>query len=100
MFQIKQEGITMKDQNNLEYIEVKRMLSQMATMLKMIIPNKVSVSYLAESTNKTRQSVRQYLINNFEPDKDFWNEGGKTYVSKDVAISILSRSNNNQMLAA
>lgn len=90
----------MKDQHNLEYLEVKRMLSQMATMLKMIIPHKVSVSYLSESTNKSRQAVRQYLINNFEPDKDFWNEGGKTYVSKDVAICFLSRSNNNQMLAA
>ncbi len=91
----------MKNQNNnnLEYLEVKRMLGQLATMLNMLIPTKVSVSYLTESTGKSRQSVRQYLINNFEPDKDFWNEGGKTYVSKEAAISILQRSSNNQMLA-
>ncbi len=90
----------MKTLNNLEYLELKNMLGQMAAMLNMLIPVKVSVSYLAESTNKSRQSVRQFLINNFEPEKDFWNEGGKTYVSKDTAISILSRAKNNQMLAA
>lgn len=90
----------MNTQNNLEYLELKNMLGQLATMLNMLIPQKVSVSYLSESTSKSRQSIRQFLINNFEPDKDFWNEGGKTYVSKNAAISILSRANNNQMLAA
>ena len=42
---------------------------------------------------------RQYLHNNFEPDKDYWNEGGKTFVSKEVAISILSKANNKNMTA-
>ena len=32
---------------NLEYLELKRMLTQVATMLNMIIPPKVSVSYIA-----------------------------------------------------
>jgi len=74
-----------------EYLEVKGMLSQLVTMIHMLIPQKVSVSYLAESTNKTRQSVRKFLINNFEPEKDYWNEGGKIFVSQQTAITILSR---------
>lgn len=90
----------MKENNNLEYLELKRMLGQLATMLNMIIPKKVSVSYLAESTCKTRDGIRKYLLNNYEPEKDFWNEGGKTYVARDVAIVILQKSSNTKMLAA
>jgi len=89
----------MKNTKNLEYLEMKQLLSQIVSMVNMLIPEKVSVSYLAESTNKKRQSIHQYLINNFEPEKDFWNEGGKTYVSKNAAISILQRSNNRKMAA-
>jgi len=90
----------MNTNNNLEYLELKNMLGQLATMLNMIIPTKVSVSYLAESTGKSRQGIRQFLINNFEPEKEFWNEGGKTFVSKNVAITILQKSSNTQLLAA
>jgi hypothetical protein len=87
------------DNNNLEYLELKNMLSQLATMLNLLIPKKVSVSYLAESTGKSRQSVHKYLMNNFEPEIDFWREGGKTYVNKDTAISILQRSNSKKIAA-
>ena len=90
----------MKIQNNLEYLEVKQMLGQLVTMINLIIPTKVSISYLVDSTGNSRQSVRQYLLNNFEPDKDFWNEGGKTFVSKQAAVSILERANTKKMLAA
>lgn len=58
------ESIKMNTNNNsthLEYLEVKRLLTQLSTMLTMIIPTKVSISYLAESTCKSRQIIRQYL---------------------------------------
>lgn len=84
--------------NNLEYLEVKKMLSRLATMLNMLIPVKVSISYVAESTNKSRSAIRQYLIGNFEPNKDFWLEGGKTYMTKDTAITILARANNQKIM--
>ena len=84
---------------NNEYLEIKSYLTQLATMINMLIPQKVSVSYLAESTGKSRQAIHQYLINNFEPEKDFWREGGKTYVSKDAAISILQKTNNEKIAA-
>lgn len=86
--------------NQLEYLEVKKMLTTLATMLTMIIPTKVSISYLAESTSKSRQTIRQYLLNNFEPEVDFWNEGGKTFVNKEVAITILQRYNNKKIALA
>ena len=85
---------------NLEYLELKRMLTQVATMLNMIIPPKISVSYIAESTCKSRESVRQYLLNNFQPEKDFWKEGGKIFVSKEVAITLLSKYNNKNLTLA
>lgn len=84
---------------SLEYLELKNMLSKLATMMTMLIPEKVSVSYIAESTNKSRQSVRQYLINNFEYEEEFWNEGGKTFVSREVAITLLSRAANKKIAA-
>jgi hypothetical protein len=92
----------MNTNNNthLEYLEVKRLLTQMATMLNMIIPPKVSVSYIAESTCKSRESIRQYLLNNFQPEKDFWKEGGKIFVNKEVAITLLSRYNNKNLTLA
>lgn len=83
-----------------EYLEIKSYLAQLATMIDMLIPTKVSVSYLSASTGKSRQSVHQYLMNNFEPEKDFWKEGGKVYVSKEAAISILERANTKKMLTA
>ena len=82
-----------------EYLEIKGYLAQLTAMLDMLIPAKISVRYLSESTGKSRQSIHTYLINNFEPEKDFWREGNRTYVSKDAAISILERSNVERMVA-
>jgi hypothetical protein len=84
--------------NNLENLEIKNMLGKLVTMIDMLIPKKVSVSYIAENTCKSRQSVRQYLINNFNPEQDFWKEGGKLYVNRDTALIMLQRSNNKQLL--
>lgn len=81
----------MKNEYN-EYLELKRMLSELNSMIKMLIPKKASVSYLAETTGKSRQAIRQFLLNNFEPEVDYWNEGGKTFVSQKVTITILTRS--------
>jgi len=84
---------------NSEYLEIKGYLTQLVSMLNVLIPEKASVSFLAESTGKSRQAIHQYLMNNYEPEKDFWNEGGKTYVSRDTTISILQRENNKKIAA-
>jgi hypothetical protein len=84
---------------NNEYLEIKSYLTQIVSVINMLIPKKVSVSYLAESTGKSRQAIHQYLMNNFEPEKDFWREGGKTYVDRETAISILQRSTHEKIAA-
>lgn len=78
--------------NRKEYTELKQMLSELKSMIKIIIPQQASVSYLSESTGKSRQSIRQFLIKNYEPEVDYWIKGGKMYASQKVAITILARS--------
>lgn len=75
-----------------EYFEIKGMLSDLTYMVKMLIPQKASVSYLSETTGKSRQSIRQFLINNFQPEEDYYLDGGKMYASQKAAITILMRS--------
>lgn len=81
-----------KNINEKEYTELKQILLELKSMIKIIIPQKASVSYLSESTGKSRQSIRQFLINNFEPEVDYWIKGGKMYASQKAAITILTRS--------
>ena len=83
---------TISKSNTTEYLEIKGMLSELKRMIKMLIPQKASVSYLAETTGKSRQSIRQFLINNFEPEVDYYIDGGKMYASQKAAITILMRS--------
>jgi len=75
-----------------EYIELKSMLSELRHMVQMLIPQKATVSYLSETTGKSRQSIRQFLINNFEPEEDYWLDGGKMFASQKAVITILTRS--------
>jgi hypothetical protein len=76
----------------MDYLELKGMISKQIGMLQMLIPQKATVSYLAESTGKSRQAIRQFLIKNFDPEEDFWTKGGKIYVSQDTAVAVLMRS--------
>lgn len=78
--------------NTTEYLELKGMVSELKRMVSMLIPKKASVSYLSETTGKSRQSIRQFLINNFEPEEDYYLDGGKMYASQKAAITILTRS--------
>ncbi|MDB2562861.1 hypothetical protein N9X61_04580 [Sulfurimonas sp.] len=77
---------------NMEYLELKGMVSKQTGLLQMLVPKKATVSFLAESTGKTRQAIRQFLLKNFEPEEDFWTKGGKMYVSQDTAVTVLMRS--------
>ncbi|QKF73919.1 hypothetical protein AFAEC_1767 [Aliarcobacter faecis] len=78
--------------NSIEYLEIKNMLCELTNMVKMLTPQKASISYLSSITGRSRQSIRQFLINNFEPEVDFWITNGRICVSQKVAITILMRS--------
>ena len=74
-----------------EYFEIKKLLLEQKKILETLFPNKVSISFIKERTGLTRQGIRDKLINNFQPEVDFWKEGGKIYMSKNVAFQILNK---------
>ena len=78
--------------NTNEYIELKQLLSELKNMIRILVPQIASISYLSDLTGRSRQSIRQLLINNFEPEVDYWNKGGRIFVSQRVAIIIMTRS--------
>lgn len=56
--------------------------------LEMLIPNEVSLSDLSNSCSKSNNTVRKYLLSNYEPEKDFYKKGGKIFVGKEIAFDI------------
>ena len=74
-----------------EYFEIKKLLLEQKKILETLFPNKVSISFIKERTGLTRQGIRDKLINNFQPEVDFWKEGGRIYMSKNVAFQILNK---------
>ena len=79
-----------------EYMELKSTMLDMKYMLSMLIPNRSSISYISETTGKSRQTITQYLQNNFEPEVDFWKENGKIFVSKTTTLHLLRRYNEQR----
>ncbi len=73
-----------------EYFEIKKLLLEQKKILETLFPNKVSISFIKERTGLTRQGIRDKLINNFQPEVDFWQEGGKIFMSKSVALQLLN----------
>ena len=73
-----------------EYFEIKKLLLEQKKTLETLFPNKVSISFIKERTGLTRQGIRDKLINNFQPEVDFWQEGGKIFMSKSVALQLLN----------
>ena len=72
-------------------LELKNEILEIKAMLSLLIPKNVPLTYIAEQLGKSRQSVREFLINNFEPEKDFWKKDGKIYLSEGTAIKLLQR---------
>lgn len=81
----------MDQYNNLQYLELKGLILRQNSLLLMLIPHKVSIAYLAETTGKSRQAIRQYLNAHFEPEVDFWFENDKIFTTKETAAHIISR---------
>ena len=76
--------------NQTDYFEIKKLLLEQKAMIETLFPKKMSISFIKERTGLTRQAIRQKLINNFEPEVDFWQEGGKILMSKSVALQLLN----------
>ena len=73
-----------------EFFEIKKLLLEQKKIQETLFPNKVSISFIKKRTGLTRQGIRDKLINNFQPEVDFWQEGGKIFMSKSVALQLLN----------
>ena len=78
--------------NQTDYFEIKKLLLEQKAMIETLFPKKMSISFIKERTGLTRQAIRQKLINNFEPEVDYWLSNGRIFVSQKVAVTILTRS--------
>ena len=76
-----------------EYLEIKQLLLEQRVMIDLLLPKKSSISFIVEQTGVTRQSIREYLNNNFIKDKDFWLENGKIFTAKATTIELLRKYN-------
>lgn len=67
-----------------------RELKQSNAFLKTLIPDELSLSEIAKIVGKTPNTLRKYLISNFEPETDFKKKSGKIFVKQDVILRIRS----------
>jgi len=74
-----------------EIENIKNMLVEQQKLMSMLFPDKVDISFISAKTGVSRQSIRKNLLNNFEPEVDFWKENARIYMSRETAITILSR---------
>jgi len=79
--------------NNVILAEIKSMLLEQNRILKIFVPNEISLSYICDSTGKSRQTIRNYLINNFEPEVDFFKKNGKIFLTRNTAVKIVRKYN-------
>lgn len=73
------------------FLELKSNILEIKSMLNLFLPSKMTLSFIADTTGKSRQTITQYLQNNFELKVDFWKENGKIYVSQATAFKLLRR---------
>lgn len=77
-----------------EYLELKSLLLDLKSEIQLFLPAQASISYVSETTKKSRQTITQFLKNNFEPEVDYWEENGKIMLSRATLIHLLQRYQN------
>ena len=70
--------------------EMKELKRNQEFIIKLLSPKEYTVSKIAEITGKTRQAVRDWIINNAEPDVGFFKKDGKIIVSEEVALHYIN----------
>ncbi len=54
--------------------------------LKFLLPAEISLSDISHMVGKSNNTLRKYLIANFEPEVDYQTKSGKIYVKQDVVL--------------
>ncbi len=73
-----------------EITTLRQDILEIKSMMKLLLPKQYTVSYLSQQTGKSRQAIRGWLIRNGEPEVDFWEKGGKIFVSEKIALKYIS----------
>lgn len=78
--------------SNLETLqhELKEVKQTQRLILKLLSPKEYTVGRISEITGKSRQAIREWLINNAEPDLGFRQKNGKIVVSEEVALEYIN----------
>jgi len=72
---------------NSELIELKQKLFALekeVELLKTAVPTKISLTDIARELNKSRQTIRAYVIKNFKEDFEYLVKNGKILI--DVSV--------------
>ena len=70
--------------------EMKEIKRNQEFIIKLLSPKEYTLSKIAEITGKSRQAVRDWIINNAEPDVGFSKKNGKIIVSEEVALHYIN----------
>lgn len=71
-------------------LKIERLLENVESLLPVLSrqPDFLPLSLLVSETGKSRQTIRDYILRNYEPDKDFKVENSKILVSGSVFVAI------------
>ncbi|AXH09071.1 MULTISPECIES: hypothetical protein [Campylobacterales] len=75
--------------SEMHYLELKTLLLEQREIFLSLFPKKVPISFIVERTGLTRQAIRMKLLNNYEPEVDFWKENDKIFISRTTALQLL-----------
>jgi len=70
-------------------LELKNDLLEIKNMLNLIIPKYFTIKDISLRTGKSKEAIRKYLQNHFEPEVDYFMKNGKILIQKEVAIKII-----------
>jgi len=69
-----------------DIVELKRNQELIISLLRPVF----TISTVAKLANRTPQAVRDWLINNAEPEVDFYKKSGKIIISEKVALQYIN----------
>lgn len=72
----------------LEILSEIRDLKDKYLTLKSLVPKEVSLSEVSRIVQKPNNTIRKYLLANFEPEVDFFKKGAKIIVKQDAVLRI------------
>ena len=70
--------------------DMKEIKQDQKLILKLLSPTHYTISKIAEVTGKSRQAVKDWLLNNAEPDVGYSVKNGRIIISEKVALTYIN----------